>query len=510
MALDEASRARIAPYVSSLTADVFALSGLPEEVIAVLFAYYSRSRDDLRTNLAKLLGDKDLDVVPGTEGTPRHGLSLASEKARAFHEKWVVGYGHASVAEHAVVHLAIENVSIVASKVIEDLRLGSFTEKSTRYVVFDQHSFVELPEIEGDHAAQYRATCERLFAVYLDLLPKVTEGLKARDPKPEGAPDGPYNAAIRAQACDLLRGLLPAGTRTNIGLTANARALEILLTKMLSSPLEEVRRVGREMHAAALEVTPTLVKYAAPNELRQELQSQVAAEMRRLYTPPEEGATATMVINQPVRLVRYDKDALERIALALAYEGSDPGLHAYNLSDALRRTTLPELVSIVQAACAKRGPHDAPPRGFEASTMTFELMLDYGAYRDLQRHRLLTPATQRLTCRLGFETPPDLTELGHSEAYQDAMLAARDAWQTLEEGHPLESQYAVPLGFRVRTLWTLNLRELFHVIELRSAKQGHTSYRRIAQGLYRTAITVHPWLKTLIRVDLNDYARARD
>jgi thymidylate synthase ThyX len=141
--------------------------------------------------------------------------------------------------------------------------------------------------------------------------------------------------------------------------------------------------------------------------------------------------------------------------------------------------------------------------------MTFELMLDYGAYRDLQRHRLLTPATQRLTCRLGFETPPDLTELGHAEAYQDAMLAARDAWQPLEESHPLEAQYGVPLGYRVRTLWTLNLRELFHVIELRSAKQGHTSYRRIAQGLYRTAITVHPWLKALIRVDLNDYARAR-
>src|SRR5271155_5416351 len=145
MALDEASRARIAPYVSSLSDDVFALSGLPEEVIAVLFAYYSRSKDDLRTNLARLLADQELGVGGRDGGESRPALALATEKARAFHEKWVVGYGHASVAEHAVVHLAIENVSIVASKVIEDMRLGAFTEKSTRYVVFDQQSHVEPP-----------------------------------------------------------------------------------------------------------------------------------------------------------------------------------------------------------------------------------------------------------------------------------------------------------------------------------------------------------------------------
>src|SRR5277367_5771398 len=109
MALDDASRARIAPYVSSLSDDVFALTGLPEEVIAVLFAYYSRSRDDLRTNLAKLLADADLDVAEGAVAV--RSVGMASEKARAFHEKWVVGYGHGSVAEHAVIHLAIEDVS---------------------------------------------------------------------------------------------------------------------------------------------------------------------------------------------------------------------------------------------------------------------------------------------------------------------------------------------------------------------------------------------------------------
>jgi thymidylate synthase ThyX len=507
MALDDASRARIAPYVSSLSDDVFALTGLPEEVIAVLFAYYSRSRDDLRTNLARLLADQDLGVVDG-DAPARPAFALATDKARAFHEKWVVGYGHASVAEHAVVHLAVENVSIVASKVIEDLRLGAFTEKSTRYVVFDQQSHVEPPGLSPEAAATHRAIVERLFGVYLDLMPKVTAALRARTPQAEGQSDAAYASAVRGQACDLLRGLLPAGTRTNLGLTANARALEGLLTKMLSHPLAEVVAVGEAMLRASIHVAPTLVKYAARNDYRASLGKAVGDVLRRVYTPPAGGASATMVLTQPVRLVRHDKDALERVALALAYDGADPQAHAAGLIDGLRHATARELGEVVAAAFAGRGPHDPAPRGLEASAMTFELMLDYGAYRDLQRHRLVSPATQRLTCHLGFETPAELVDLGFADAYQEAVGGVYDPWLTLD-GYPLEAQYAVPLAYRVRTLWTLNLRELFHVIELRSSRQGHPSYRRIAQGLYRTASSVHPWLKDLIRVDLGDYVLAR-
>jgi thymidylate synthase ThyX len=506
MALDDASRARIAPYVSSPTDDVFALSGLPEEVIAVLFAYYSRSKDDLRTNLARLLADQELGVV-GAEGS-RPALALATEKARAFHEKWVVGYGHASVAEHAVVHLAVENVSIVASKVVEDMRLGAFTEKSTRYVVFDQRSYVEPPGLPAAALAVYRPAVERLFATYLDLMPKVMDALRARVPRPEGGSEAAHATAVKAQACDLLRGLLPAGTRTNLGLTANARALEGLISKMLSHPLGEVVALGEAMHRAALHVTPTLVKYAARNEHRAGLHKSVGDVLARVYTPPAGGASATMVLTQPVRLVRHDKDALERVALALAYDGSNPQAHASGLIDGLRHATAHQLQDLVVAAFAGRGPHDPAPRGLEASSMTFELMLDFGAYRDLQRHRMLSPATQRLTCHLGFETPAELQNLGFADRYQEALLSTYEAWLSLE-AHPLEAQYAVPLAYRVRTLWTLNLRELLHVVELRSSRQGHASYRRIAQGLYRTACSVHPWLKDLIRVDLDDYALAR-
>jgi len=504
MPLDEAARAKIAPYVSSVTDDIFAISGLPEEVIAVLFAYYSRSRDDLRTNLARLLADQELDVGEGLVARPSFGL--ATEKARAFHEKWVVGYGHASVAEHAVIHLALENVSIVASKVIEDLRLGSYTEKSTRYVVFDKTSFVDLPEL----GEKYRASASNLFATYLDLMPKVMDAVRSRSPRPASMSEPAHAAAVRAQACDLLRGLLPAGTRTNLGLTANARALEGLITKMLSSPLSEVRDIAKAMLGASITVAPTLLKYAAKNEYKATLRDTVGSRLRYVFDPSKPwDVAAKQPTGSPVQLVRYDEDALQKIVLALAYEASEPTLQAKAVGEALHRATRADLETIIRASLDQRGLHDNVPRAFEATTMTFELMLDYGAYRDLQRHRMLLPATQRLTCRLGYEPPAELAELGFHEPYTKAMNEAGEAWEAIESDKPLEAQYAVPLGFRIRTLWTLDLRELFHVIELRSSKQGHASYRRIAQGLYRAAIAALPWLEGLIRVDLNDYALSR-
>lgn len=495
VALKKARRLLLTPYVSNADEDIFALTGLPEEVIAVLFAYYSRSNGDLRTNLAKLLIDGDLNVA-----RPATGPAFAmANKAAAFHEKWVVGYGHGSVAEHAVVHLAIENVSILASKAIEDLRLGSFTEKSTRYVVFGRDSFVDLPELPEAERTLYRENGERLFTTYLAMMPQVIAALTARNPP------GTAATAIRSQACDLLRGLLPAGTRTNIGLTANARALEGLLSKMMSSPLAEVRRIAADMHRAALTIAPTLVKYAAPNAYRAGRIAAVTAAITPPTGVPHLGRNA-------VTLLRHDEDAPERVAMALAFEALDTPVdtpHSGWWPGDDERPTRANALRLIAAALENRGRHDAVPRAFEATSFTVELLLDYGAYRDLQRHRLLTPTTQRLTAALDFEVPPDLVEMGLGWGYENAMHSALATWEMLAESHPHEAQYAVPLGYRIRTLWTLNLRELFHVVELRSGKQGHESYRRIAQALYKAAVDVHPWLADMIRVDLNDYALAR-
>jgi thymidylate synthase ThyX len=497
---------RIAPFVSSLEAPVFALAGLPEEVIAVLFAYYSRSKDDLRTNLARLLSDEALDVVAdGTAPGAGKAFHLATEKARTFHEKWVVGYGHASVAEHAVVHLAIEGVSIVASKAIEDMRLASYTEKSTRYVLFDEGSFHELPELPAALAARYHDAARNLFRTYLALVPKVEAEVRRRVPQGEKQAPRAYDAAVRAKTFDLLRGLLPAGTKTNLGLTLNARALENGLSKMLSSPLDEVRAVAGAMHREAATVAPTLLKYVAPNEFRSRGRATFPnAVLEKLAAPG-----ALSVPASDARLLRHDSDALQRIAFALASEGNEGREAGAELLARIGRADEATLAALVRSALDGRGRFDGAPRAFEASSLLFDLVLDYGAYRDMQRHRMLSPYTARLGCELGAEVPAELAEMGVAGEFEAALAQAESAWRALAATHPWEAQYVVPLAYRVRTTWQMNVRELFHVVELRSAKQGHISYRRLAQALHREALAALPWLAGLVRVDDEAYSLPR-
>jgi thymidylate synthase ThyX len=497
MPLDEAFRATIAPYVSSPDDDVYALVGLPEEVVAVLYAYATRTGEDLRASLGRLLHDRFLDVGLGAGRGP--SMTLAPERANAFHARWVAIHGHGSIAEHAVVHLVAENVSLLAARALTDHRLGAFAEKNTRYVAIERARYVDLPELGGD-AAAYRAAVEKLLGTYEQLFPRVYAALGARLPRAEGMGDAEHAERVRVATCDLLRGLVPAGAKTSVGMTVNARALETLLTKLLSSPLAEVQRLGESLRTVALTVAPRLLAGAARSEHRAGLVEAVDRVVRTIYTPPDEGAGATMVITQPVRLIRHDKDALERIALALAYEGSDSRGHAFGFVEGLRHATAGELESIVRAGMAGRGPNDPPPRAFEAAGVACELMLDFGSFRDLARHRMLTPMTQRVSCRLGFDTPTELGDV--SDAFQDAMLSAHNAWMKLDATHPWQAEYVVPLGFRVRGLWTLNMRELVHVIELRSKKEHHPACRRIAQAMYRTTCAIYPWMKDLVRVDL--------
>jgi thymidylate synthase ThyX len=507
VALTESDAKRLRPYVSNLDGDVFALAGLPEEVIAVLFAYYSRSKDDLRTNLARLLADQEIELG---EGGAAPVLKLATEKAKAFHEKWVVGYGHASVAEHAVVHLAIENVSIVTSKLIEDLRLASYTEKSTRYVMWEENSFHPLPELEGRLGQLYRDTCRGLFRTYLDLVPRVEAEMKKRHPRGEKQTEGAYTAQMKAKTFDLLRGLLPAGTKTNLGFTANARAIEMLLSKMLSSPLKEARDVAAAMHKESAHVAPTLVKYVAPNPYRAALRDAVPRIAEAAGLSGTDEGESTEEYGQAVRLLRYDFDALQRVVHALCYDGSDALWNASGLSASIGRASSTKLEQLLKAVMEPRGKFDPAPRAFETAGIAFEVTTDFGAYRDLQRHRMLSPYPQRLGCWLGAEIPEELDEMpGIGEEFRKALEVAEAAWHEMVPSLPYEAQYVVPLAYRLRTIWQMNLRELFHLVELRSAREGHPSYRRVAQQMYRQSVKALPWLRDLIRVDLNDYALTR-
>jgi thymidylate synthase ThyX len=494
----------LAPYVTNTDAPIFALKNLPEEVVAVLFAYYSRSRESLRRNLLKLIqaGDVDLAGRVNVSSLAAVGLTAAQEKARQFHEKWVVGYGHASVAEHAVVHLAIEDVSIIATKIIEDTRLASYTEKSTRYVLFDGEKFFRVPRLmQSPHAALYEDTVRFLFNTYGALVPKIVDCIKARVPRRTTQGERAYETACHAKAYDLLRYLLPAATLTNLGLTINARALEHLLTKLLSDPLEEVRHVGAAMKHEAESVVPTLLKYADFNAYRAETDQ----TMRQLGL--ELFAEAAPLETPAVTLVRFPVDAEEQLAAAILYGYT--GASWLQIAEQAGKLGAETRARVIDEYLRRRGPHDQPLRALEHLYYSFDIVLDYGAYRDIQRHRMATQTRQSLSTRYGYSIPDDVVAYGLGDAFRECMERAAEASDRIAEDYPLEAQYVLPLAYRIRVLFTWNLRELFHFIQLRSAKQGHFSYRRIAQQVYAEIERVHPALARYIRVDQADYPLGR-
>src|SRR5919109_2622838 len=418
----------LAPYVTDVEQPIYALKNLPEEVVAVLFAYYSRSRESLRRNLLKLIQERDIDLEARLNASSLEAAELitAREKARQFHEKWVVGYGHASVAEHAILHLAVEDVSIIATEIIEDPRLASYTEKSTRYVLFDAEKFFRPPRLlQSPHARLYEDTVRSLLNTYSALVPQAVDCIKARVPRRTAQGERAYETACHAKAYDLLRYLLPAATSTNLGLTINARALEHLLTKLLSDPLEEVREIGAAMKREAEEVVPTLLKYADYNAYLAEtdramhqLGQHVLAEGDPRETPA-------------VALVRFPVDAEEQLAAAILYGYT--GVSWFQTVEQVGKLGAEARAQIIDTYLRRRGPHDQPLRALEHLYYTFDIVLDYGAYRDIQRHRMATQTRQPLSTRYGYSIPDDVLAYGLGEVFHEGMARAAEAYGRIAE-----------------------------------------------------------------------------
>lgn len=495
----DAERALLSPYVTDLDSPVFALKNLPEEVVAVLFAYYSRSTSGLRDNLLRLLQDQTLGVDASAPASA--DLALARERARDFHEKWVVGYGHASVAEHAVVHLALEDLSIVASKVVEDMRLASYTEKSTRYVQFDEGRCHVPTKLLGTPAeAVFRDAVGHLFSVYTGLITPMTQALMETFPAQPGQRPAAVERACRARALDALRALLPAATLTNVGLTLNGRAAAHLITKLRSHPLAECQALGDALQHHASLVLPTLVKYAEARPYLRDTPPAMAALSEALLGPA--------VIDTPrtggpeASLVRLDDDPEAWLVAAILYRHRQEPLAM--LHSRARALPAEARARVVDAYLAGRGPHDAPLRELEHIACTVEVCVDYGAYRDIQRHRIATQTPQSLGVSHGYTVPEEITRYGFTPAFEGAMARAAEAFHTLSRAHPDEASYVVPLAYRTRVLFTWNLREVFHFVELRSAPQGHRAYRRVAQTVWAELERVWPALARYIRVTHGD------
>jgi thymidylate synthase ThyX len=441
---------------------------LSPETIAVAFAKTSRSPESFRDIAAE----------------------LSDEKSAQFHEKWVVGYGHASVAEHAILHMAFENVSRVAIESIESNRLASYTEKSTRYQKWGPDDFAVPPELENHPLHDgYVKTVRLLFQTYADSLAPVRALVEAKAPRREHESEEAWDRRIRSRYVDVCRFILPAASLANVGMTANARVLENAIRKMLSHPLAEVRAIGERVREVAKAETPTLVKYADAVPYLMETSLELGNW---------ESGIGNRESNKWCQLVDYDKDGEKKVLAAVLHRfGEMAYADALACVKSLKKS---ELTKLANALLQRLGQHDIPLRELEYCNYTFDLVMDQGAYAEFKRHRMMTQTPQRLTTRLGYAIPRLITEAGFGSRYEAAMRAAAEMYEKLHAFDPQVAQYIVPNGFNRRVLAQFNLREAYHFCQLRGAANAHFSIRRVAFRMYAEMARVHPLLTKFMQL----------
>jgi thymidylate synthase ThyX len=479
-----AERDALAPYFTNLDGPVFALVNLPEVVKGALFARYSRSPKSLR----RLFLDEFL--AAGTLGGPSP-TAFDTERAERLYERVFFEYGDDSVAQLGGVHLACEGASNLLTKVLEWGRLMAYLEQSTRYIPYDdrpggRYRYHVPAELDGELRTRYVATMDGTFDTYRTWLPRLRDVYAARYPLGAGESEPAWRASIRAKALDTLRGLLPAATVSNVGIYATGQAYEQLLLRMRAHPLAEVRDYAGLMLIELRKVIPAFLRRvdlpdrggvwsAYLSETRDETR-RVAETMLAAHAPDD---------RDEVTLTDFDPDGEVKVVAAALYAVST--LPDDQLLAAARAMSADERAAVLRAYVGKRGNRrHHPGRAFERTSYRFDVLTDYGAFRDLQRHRLLTLEWQRLTPRHGFIVPEAVGDAGATDAWNQVMDRSAALYDAMASaGLPDAAPYAVAMAYRVRFYMDMNAREAMHVIELRTAPQGHPAYRRVCQAMHR-------------------------
>ncbi|MDA8262912.1 MAG: FAD-dependent thymidylate synthase [Actinomycetota bacterium] len=487
-------RSVLARHFSNLDGPVYALTDLPDVTKAALFARYSRSPKSLR----RLFLD---EFATSGGGGERGGSEEGLARSEALFSRVLADYGDDSVAQLAGVHVALEGISNLATKVVERPRLGAYLEQSTRYIPYDfrdalgRYRYVRPPELEGSEFARFEEEMDALFDAYSSLTARVTDRLFASSGGVESLPPA-MRATLRAFALDATRGLLPAATASNVGIFASAQTLEQLVLHLAAHPLGEMRLLGEQLQRELEREIPSMVSRLSRPERREPwveyLRStrHALASLARSIVSAHSGIGGAQTIHldgplgSQVDLVDWDPDAERRVGAAIVVEAL--GLGAVEAGELAASIGEAELDALFAQYCGERGNRrHRPGRAFERTRYHFGVVSDYGAFRDLQRHRMLSISWGDLGCEMGYFTSPKLTD-DEAAAYASSLERAADYHRSLAESHGAKvASYAVPMAFRIRFDLELNAREAMHLIELRSAPQGHESYREVAQLMYR-------------------------
>ncbi|EPP34495.1 thymidylate synthase complementing family protein [Chlamydia ibidis] len=491
-------------FVTNLNSNIFALKNLPEVVKGALFSKYSRSTLGLRSLLLKEFLEGEGGSFLDPSGSD---FEVGIQKASDFYRRVLDGYGDDSIGELGGAHLAVENVSMLAAKILEDARIGgSPLEKSSRYVYFDQ-------KVRGEYL-YYRdpilmtsafkdlflTTCDFLFDTYSDLIPQVRSYFEKIYPKDSEVSQSAYTISLRAKVLDCLRGLLPAATLTNLGFFGNGRFWQTLLHKIQGHNLSEIKQIGESSLVELMKIIPSFVSRAESHHHHHQAMLGYWQTLREQLTSLAEkfGEDTPIAKDARVKLVYGDPDGIYKVAAGFLFPYSQ---HSYDtLIDICRSMPMEDLTRILEAGASSReNRRHKSPRGLENVSFGFDIVSDFGAYRDLQRHRTLTQERQLLSTNLGYQMPAQLLDTPMESQFREAMERAREAYDQIAQEFPEEAQYLVPLAYNIRWFFHINGRALQWLCELRSQPQGHDSYRKIATDMAKEVIRFNPVYEIFLR-----------
>ncbi|MDJ0663636.1 MAG: FAD-dependent thymidylate synthase [Acidimicrobiia bacterium] len=487
----EDERRVLGRFFTNLDRPVFAIVNLPEVVKGALFARYSRSPKSVRRLfLDEFYNQPEVGVASIAAELETEDPTVRLQRAQDLYDRVFSEYGDDSVAQLGGAHLACEQASNVLTKVLEWGRLASYLEQSTRYIFYDKklgdrYRYMIPPEIDDSpFRDRYVATMDWLFDTYAHLIERLVPYYETLYPKQEGDSNFVWRSTIRAKACDDVRGLLPAATTSNVGIFGSGQAYEMMLIRMRAHPLAEAREFADLMLDELRKVIPSFMKRVdVPGRGIDwsEYLSEIAIKMAELA-----GEVAAQPQPRPeVTLVEWEQDAELKTAAASLYAYTD--LPDDQLLDLVADLPEQKRAELIRAYVGdRRNRRHKPGRAMERSDYRFDILCDYGIFRDLQRHRMLSIEWQRLSPRHGYVTPEAIVDVGAQDLWDEAMARTESLHREVAEGlGPDVAQYVVPFAYRVRFFFQLNAREAFHLLELRTGPGGHPGYRRVCQEMHR-------------------------
>lgn len=483
--ITDAGRTYLSQTVTDVDSDVYGFTDkLSPITIAAAMARLSRRGDDMRvTILDEFAGkiDKDAQLL----------------------KRVITAYGDDSVQQLAGMHFVVENASNLLTKKLEWGRLAAYLEQSTRYIYFDQkdakgqYRYYTPDYLKPDLKKQYQSAMDSIFEIYSKMVRQLTDYVRSNSAVPESERDVAWKGATKAQACDAIRGVLPVATKSTVGIFASGQAVESLIMHLMSDELPEARAVGQSLLEQGRKVIPMFLERADKPERGGAMiayranTAQAVKHLAQEYLPDNYAGA----VSEPVSLVDYWPKNELLLVPDMLYEHGNLSLE--QLQATVNAWPYDQKLAVFKAYIGERlNRRHRPGRALEKAHYSWDLICDYGIFRDLQRHRMVDDMNwQLLTPRYGYEVPKLVEEAGLTEEFEACFDISLKLYSALQKaGYTLEAQYATLLGHRLRWKVTYNAREAFHLHELRTSPQGHPGYRKLVLQMHEKLAEVHPLL----------------